>query len=187
LIWLPTKERKSEYKYNKLLNNNSTHLLTLSPSTDDSKGIYYELESIQIAEVVDTYDALSYVWGNPEYSVDTTYNNLNTFLTVNLAKALRAIRNPKKPKRLWADAICINQKNYEEKRQQVKRMGNVYQNTRRVLVWLGYNSKGIANNCFNLIHKTNIYMDLELEKYSNNYRNIPTIIEGYPLCNNKIR
>jgi len=44
---------------------------------------------------------------------------------------------------LWADAICIDQQNIEERGTQVQLMGMIYWKADRVLVWLGQN---IAEN-----------------------------------------
>lgn len=38
---------------------------------------------------------------------------------------------------IWIDAICINQKDDEEKNIQVARMGDVYRKATKVVVWLG--------------------------------------------------
>ena len=38
---------------------------------------------------------------------------------------------------IWADAICINQEDDAEKSLEVAQMGKVYENARRVLIWLG--------------------------------------------------
>jgi hypothetical protein len=38
---------------------------------------------------------------------------------------------------LWVDALCIDQRNIEERNLQVLRMGEIYQNAKSVQVWLG--------------------------------------------------
>lgn len=38
---------------------------------------------------------------------------------------------------LWADAICINQNNVEERAEQVKLMEDIYPSARKVLLWFG--------------------------------------------------
>jgi hypothetical protein len=38
---------------------------------------------------------------------------------------------------LWVDAICINQKDLDERAAQVKIMGRIYSNSNGVMVWLG--------------------------------------------------
>jgi hypothetical protein len=55
----------------------------------------------------------------------------------NLGAALLRMRYPDKPRVLWADAICINQEDNEEKMKQVEMMHDVYKNASQVLVWLG--------------------------------------------------
>jgi hypothetical protein len=37
----------------------------------------------------------------------------------------------------WVDAICINQRNSEERTQQVRLMAKIYSKAHRVIVWLG--------------------------------------------------
>jgi hypothetical protein len=38
---------------------------------------------------------------------------------------------------IWADALCINQKDTEEKTAQVARMNEIYSDAENVCVWLG--------------------------------------------------
>jgi hypothetical protein len=38
---------------------------------------------------------------------------------------------------LWADAICINQNDFDERSEQVKLMANIYSTAYRTLIWLG--------------------------------------------------
>lgn len=58
-------------------------------------------------------------------------------VTVNLADALRRLRNQKTTRLLWVDALCINQKDTKERAAQVKVMGLIYWKAHRVQVWLG--------------------------------------------------
>ncbi|KAH6663807.1 heterokaryon incompatibility, partial [Halenospora varia] len=54
----------------------------------------------------------------------------------NLEKALRAARDIPEVHngmRIWADALCINQTDPEEKAFEVKRMGEIYQKAERVI------------------------------------------------------
>jgi hypothetical protein len=41
------------------------------------------------------------------------------------------------PTELWIDAICINQKDMDEKSTQVSMMGRIYSQTQKVIIWLG--------------------------------------------------
>jgi hypothetical protein len=50
---------------------------------------------------------------------------------------------------LWADAICINQSDINERNTQVKLMGEIYRTATRVHVWLGLDSpKGHVEEAF---------------------------------------
>ncbi|KAH7385000.1 heterokaryon incompatibility protein-domain-containing protein [Cadophora sp. MPI-SDFR-AT-0126] len=90
------------------------------------------------------YEALSYTWGSTEdpqmISVGTDGIHSLT-VTRNLAEALPYLRLRDKPRTLWIDAACINQKDLKERSRQVQRMADIYSKARRVLVWLGKESE----------------------------------------------
>ncbi|KAF1993408.1 hypothetical protein P154DRAFT_417563, partial [Amniculicola lignicola CBS 123094] len=55
-----------------------------------------------------------------------------------VAKMLQYLRFPDKRQRfLWIDALCVSQDDYMEKEKQVNRMGSIYREAKRVLIWLG--------------------------------------------------
>jgi len=85
------------------------------------------------------YDALSYVWGNPEVTLPIYIGEHEHELrvTTNLYAALLHLRNSTLERIIWIDAICIDQKNGEEKAQQIPLMAKIYSQASRVLVWLG--------------------------------------------------
>lgn len=97
------------------------------------------------------YEALSYVWGSEETPETAQVQDLQSISTVsvtfnvwkslpigaNLAEALRHLRCVDRSRRLWIDAISINQKDDQERSSQVQRMGSIYSMASSVLVWLG--------------------------------------------------
>jgi hypothetical protein len=103
------------------------------------------------------FDALSYTWGNATVSpekliceetvgvIDRSWPcnydipRGNGFLKigVNLAQALRALRDKKHPRNLWVDAVCIDQGYDPEKLQQIQIMDRVYSQASVVRAWLG--------------------------------------------------
>ncbi|PVH71318.1 HET-domain-containing protein, partial [Cadophora sp. DSE1049] len=85
------------------------------------------------------YEALSYSWGNPELKEPIWVGDKQIGVTSNCLKALRRFRSREQPVTLWIDAICINQSDDGEKSWQVKLMGEIYEKTERVLIWLGEN------------------------------------------------
>lgn len=90
---------------------------------------------------VSRYEALSYHWGSGEASFKIkiyTEGFPGTFrVRPNLHAALNQLRLPDRPRRLWIDAICINQDDSDEKNAQVSLMAAVYSRAESVCVWLG--------------------------------------------------
>jgi Heterokaryon incompatibility protein (HET) len=62
-------------------------------------------------------------------------------VTANLESALRHIRDPSATRNIWADAVCINQSDNEEKAQQISQMGDVYKLARQTIIYLGESTK----------------------------------------------
>ncbi|KAK4225989.1 heterokaryon incompatibility protein-domain-containing protein [Podospora fimiseda] len=59
------------------------------------------------------YEALPYVWGPPSH-----------------------LQSPG-PRRVWIDAVCINQQNPAEKAIQLRKMNRVFADAKQVIIWLG--------------------------------------------------
>jgi hypothetical protein len=79
--------------------------------------------------------ALSYVWGDSSSREPVTLNGETVQVTKNLARAFCAVKYHYKKMhpfrqsskfRVWADAICINQDDLEERGKQVQMMGSIY-------------------------------------------------------------
>lgn len=78
-------------------------------------------------------------------------------ITANLFEALRQVRHANHQRRLWTDAICINQRDVEEKGVQVNMMGEVYSKAQRVLVCFGDDGKDgeLAKDAISVIRDYN--------------------------------
>ncbi|CBF82002.1 hypothetical protein AN5383.2 [Aspergillus nidulans FGSC A4] len=87
------------------------------------------------------YEALSYAWESREPQQSLNIIQCDDFHTVKVYPSLKAallqLRQPRSPRYLWVDALCINQKDKEEKGGQVKEMWRIYSQAQRVCVWLG--------------------------------------------------
>lgn len=94
------------------------------------------LTSVVLLEVRN-YEALSYNWGNMKDIAAITLNGNIFKVTTHLEVALRHLRRPDMVRRLWVDALCINQADNDERCQQVELMRFIYRQASRVLVWLG--------------------------------------------------
>ncbi|KAK4221115.1 heterokaryon incompatibility protein-domain-containing protein [Podospora fimiseda] len=87
------------------------------------------------------YEAVSYVWGNQRDRRELVVSGSRLSVTVNLHGALTAFRHPKstgEKRRLWADALCINQEDLPERTSQLELMGRIFAQAHRVLSWLGW-------------------------------------------------
>ncbi|KAF1957067.1 HET-domain-containing protein, partial [Byssothecium circinans] len=95
------------------------------------------------------YEAISYTWGkyyaNPlhdgrvagQLSQYIVCNGTWTRVSSSLSHALQTFRLPDRARILWADALCINQQDDEEKSYQVGLMQSIYRRAAHVLVWIG--------------------------------------------------
>ncbi|CAI0643628.1 unnamed protein product [Colletotrichum noveboracense] len=93
------------------------------PLTDDRKGTHL-------------YGALSYCWGPPSESQKVFTGTGYLQITANLHAALARLRDPFLERVIWVDAICINQKDADEKGHQVQLMAEIYARASGVVVWL---------------------------------------------------
>jgi hypothetical protein len=134
-------------------------MLLLEPGTFE-KPLSGRLEFVHIDEA-GAYEPLSYVWGQPGPSGNTEYTILlledgverSLGLTESLYAALKRLRHQDRTRRVWADQICINQQDSDERSEQVRFMAKIYKNASHVLVWLGLDEGKLAESAFQLIHK----------------------------------
>ncbi|KAK2024929.1 heterokaryon incompatibility protein [Colletotrichum zoysiae] len=86
------------------------------------------------------YGALSYTWGDQTVRVPIVMNGQVVLIGQSLEAALRALSSDPdyiEGLKIWADAICINQKDLDERSLQVKRMRMIYGKALIVSIWLG--------------------------------------------------
>jgi len=126
------------YIHKALQTPDSIRVLELLPGPSDSALSCRILEIHRTDSSVE-FEAISYVWGShiPAYYLRDVESDSVLRITESLYHALRALRYPDRSRMLWADAVCINQSDNDEKSNQVKNMGSIYATARRVMVWLG--------------------------------------------------
>ena len=128
------------------LSHGQTRILCLRPGAQDDP-IVLALSPITLSDEVATkessgkrasdYEALSYTWGDPAPAHEVECNGYSLPIGQNLFSALHALRCSDRPRRMWVDAICINQSDVAERNEQVQRMASIYREAVSVLVWLG--------------------------------------------------
>jgi hypothetical protein len=128
------------YPYSSLLPGaDSIRLLRLRPPDGETATIRcqlfnYSLDSLD--KPPPRYEALSYVWGDPKSTLPVFIDGYRFDVTLNLHAALLYLRN-RATEWVWVDAICINQRDRQERGHQVRYMAKIYGKAHCVVVWLG--------------------------------------------------
>lgn len=78
-------------------------------------------------------------------------NRIDVHVTVNLYNAMCRIRDQTRPTAIWADTLCINQADFEEKTTHVQLMGQIYARATDTVVHVGENSTGEARQAFSAL------------------------------------
>lgn len=128
--------------YNTLTSTQHIRILTLAPSEDGDAALQGSLDQQRIDDQSQEYEAISYTWGDQGRSHTLRCNDTMIKITPNLASALCCLRSRTTPRRLWADAICINQDDLNEKGQQIPLMARIFRYATEVRVWLGKGEGG---------------------------------------------
>jgi len=118
----------------------SVRLLRLLPHEDETAPLQSQLFNYSLQEsdkICVSYEALSYVWGNPDRPMSISIDGRAVAITVNLHAALSCLRGRSVERVIWVDAICINQEDAQERGHQVRSMVKVFGRAERVIVWLG--------------------------------------------------
>ncbi|KAF3052211.1 hypothetical protein E8E11_010002 [Didymella keratinophila] len=121
---------------NQDLGMNGIHLLRLHPSNEFNAPILVTLETVDFSEEP-VYKALSYVWGDPDVTSAILVNGAIFEATTNLISALLNLRKDHHAEVFWIDAICMNQRNVQERNHQVQMMAKIYKGAEEVIAWLG--------------------------------------------------
>ena len=119
------------YRYSSLSpgeRDGSIRLLRLMPNRDETAVIECQLfnYTLESGKGTHLYEALSYVWGNPDEIVPIKIGEHCFKVTKNLHAALLRLRNHSFERIVWVDAVCINQADNQEKAHQIQNMTKIY-------------------------------------------------------------
>ena len=130
------REDMRPYTY-KLLAEGQIRVLSLQPGAFGSP-LVATLEHVSLDDAEGSYDAISYVWGPADFPHQLQVRDLGVLkLTESLHSALQHFRRESTTRKLWADAVCINQQDLVERSSQVVMMGSIYRSAKGVSIWLG--------------------------------------------------
>lgn len=128
----------ASYTHHPLPSSHHIRLLEFPGNTDEDRPLKVTIRVVDIEEATIPYVALSYTWGEPNFSKDLLLDGDEVLrITPSLAAALRRFRYASALRWIWVDAICINQQDDAEKTMQIPLMGKIYRRASRVMVWLG--------------------------------------------------
>lgn len=91
-----------------------------------------------------SYEAISYCWGTPVFDHTIDVNGRNVGITASLHGALQRFRLADEICYLWADALCINQRDAQEKGFQVRNIFSIFSKASTVLAYLGQEDYSIG-------------------------------------------
>ncbi|KAK4200878.1 putative heterokaryon incompatibility protein [Triangularia verruculosa] len=129
------------FRYQPLTSPNAIRILVLEPSKVEHEALRGELIHTTLEEcdheLIEPYTALSYVWGDPTLTGTLNLSGHVFTITATLAAALHGLRDDTRPRRIWADALCIDQTNIPERNSQVSLMGLIYKVAGHTVIYLG--------------------------------------------------
>jgi len=106
-----------------------------------SKHVECELKHYRLSSLHKyPYTAISYHWGDPKDTAPIIVDGVEVQVTRNLKDALCQLQADGYY-RIWADAICIDQNDDEEKSEQILYMTTIYSLASEVVVWIGAETK----------------------------------------------
>ncbi|PMD30442.1 HET-domain-containing protein, partial [Hyaloscypha variabilis F] len=130
------------YKYKPLTELDSIRLIKIHPSSNPVAAIQCSLVHTKLSsednhDLFTHYTALSYVWGSPDKVETIWVDEAALKITASLSVALHDLRDAQHSFLLWADGICINQNDDDEKVFQVCLMGRIYEEATNTVIYLG--------------------------------------------------
>ncbi|KAI0026083.1 heterokaryon incompatibility protein-domain-containing protein [Xylariomycetidae sp. FL0641] len=144
ILFRPVKTRPMSppFIHPPIVEANGFRVLRLEPAIDRDAVLRGSLQSTTFSSdsndlIEGFFTALSYVWGDPTPVDMILLDGCECPITANLSAALRDIRDPSRVHRLWADAICIDQKNTKERNHQVTMMQDIYSSASNTIIYLG--------------------------------------------------
>jgi hypothetical protein len=164
---LPTSlDARTTLQYDPITQDRHIRVLDLAPGSWDEP-VTCSLRTVHLDDDDLRYEAISYAWGDPADRKTVICNGRLVSTTRSLFDALQRFRYAGTTRTLWADALCINQADNDERTSQVRLMSFIYTRAIRVLVWLQHEHDQMVQDCLNAICRYVLEDDFarkELEK-----------------------
>ncbi|KAK5656049.1 hypothetical protein OQA88_5188 [Cercophora sp. LCS_1] len=133
---------RKAFRYDPLVESDSIRLLRLEPAITREAHLRGPLIHTTIAEcsynLFRPFTALSYCWGGSDKTCEIHLDGFYTVATTPaLDAALRDMRSETVHGDVWADALCINQADDQERARQVSVMHRIYRAATHTVIHLG--------------------------------------------------
>ncbi len=126
----------ASFEYAQLPDGPYIRLLAIHPAEHLRDPLTCDVHIVTL-ENAPSYAALSYTWGNPNPSHSLACDGRFLKIAYNLDRGLRRFRQLGTRKYIWADAVCINQSDNDEKNTQILLMQRIYRQAAMTYVYLG--------------------------------------------------
>ncbi|KAB2111085.1 hypothetical protein AG0111_0g1520 [Alternaria gaisen] len=136
--------------YDRIPHDRSIRVLDLAPGAWD-ESVSCSLRTVHLDDDDPRYEAISYAWGDYNDRKPVICNGHAITTTRSLFEALQRFRYVDTTRTLWADALCINQADDNEKTSQVRLMSYIYKKAVRVLVWLQHDDDRVVKDSLDAI------------------------------------
>ncbi|CAN9093320.1 unnamed protein product [Alternaria alternata] len=137
-------------QYDRIPRSRSIRVLDLAPGTWNEP-VNCSLRTVHLDDDDPRYEAISYAWGDYNDRKPVICNGYAITTTRSLFEALQRFRYVDTTRTLWADALCINQADDDEKTSQVRLMSYIYTKAVRVLVWLQHEDDQVVKDSLDAI------------------------------------
>ncbi|PSN65260.1 hypothetical protein BS50DRAFT_497564, partial [Corynespora cassiicola Philippines] len=124
---LPLKDSEDEYSL-------PIRLVCIKPGAKEQ-----EIECVLMTTTIRDaeFEALSYAWGQTIWPMKIRVDGMPYYVTHNLYTALQELRRVDRERRIWVDAMAINQDDKVEKNSQIPLIRTIYFRASQVIIWLG--------------------------------------------------
>ena len=130
---------ESTFVYTPLnLSKAEIRVLVLYPGgQDDELILTFDVVQIQEGSEYD-FEAISYRWGSPDGEHQISLDGRSFVITASQHQMIQDLRDTQSVRRIWIDALCINQEDLRERSHQVQLMRRIYSLARVVCIWLDH-------------------------------------------------
>ena len=129
------------YECSTITDPETIRLMEIQPSSKLEAPIQCKLRDKNLAQIdydiFAHYIALSHVWGDGVDRCAISVVGKAFDITATLDSALRHIRDPDRVINVWADGVCVNQNDIDERNTQVGLMGSIYSMAHHTIIFLG--------------------------------------------------